>query len=80
MIFTIYNQHLLPTSSIIRKVDYFAKEERAVVEFHTGRVYEYAGIKKELVKEWIKAKSQGSFFSVYIKNQFPTREITNEHK
>lgn len=62
-------------SSIIESIDYFIAEKRVVVTFHTGRAYEYRGIEQSLVKEWMSAPSQGSFFSNFVKNKFPYKEI-----
>lgn len=78
VLFYIHNIRQLPESSIIKQVDYFANDNRLIITFHSGRRYEYKGVMKDLVKEWLKSDSVGSFFSKYIKGQFHYEEIEEE--
>lgn len=62
-------------STVIRRWDYDAAEQRLDVEFVTGKRYAYHAVPPDLVEEMRAAFSKGSFFNRRIRDHFAfTRE------
>ena len=57
-------------SSVIRRFDYDATEERLDVEFVTGKRYSYHAVPNEIVEEMRAAFSKGSYFNTHIRDHF----------
>ena len=45
------------------------------VAFKNGGLYQYTGVPEMIYKGLITATSAGSFFSAYIRNEFPARKL-----
>jgi len=57
-------------SSVIRRWDYDAAEQRLDVEFVTGRLYSYHDVPARIVAEMRAAPSKGSYFNREIRDHF----------
>ena len=58
------------SSSNIESVDYSNYCQVLTVRFHSGLVYQYSDVPQELINEWVKAESIGSFFHKNIRTSF----------
>lgn len=45
------------------------------VKFHSGSVYAYPGVSKDLYEEMLGAESKGKFFNSKIKNVFEFKKV-----
>jgi len=63
------------TSSNIKSVEYNVITEDLTVEFKLGAKYSYAGVSEKLFDSFLAAKSQGSFFSQFIKNVYKWKKL-----
>jgi len=57
-------------SSVIRRFDYDAAEERLDVVFVTGKRYSYHEVPAAIVEEMRAAFSKGSYFNARIRDHF----------
>lgn len=60
-------------SSIIKRFEYLASEERLVVELTTGRTYSYLGVPGDLAQQMRLAFAKGEFFNRKIRGRFDYR-------
>lgn len=59
-------------STVIADIDYDAETRVLAVTFvPTGQRYIYADVPEDLVEEFRSASSQGRFFNLRIRDQFP---------
>ncbi len=63
-------------SSVIRAVGYDPKTKVLAVEFHTGRLYEYARVPAKIAAVLPAAPSIGSYFNRYIRTRYSAVEVT----
>lgn len=63
------------TSSVIASLDYDARTRTLEVEFHSGRVYHYAGVPKAEYQALLNAESIGGHFNREIRPNYPAKEI-----
>ena len=63
-------------SSVIASFNYDAAHARLTIVFQTGRVYEYYAVPAEVVDEFRRVTSKGSFFNARVRDRYPFREIT----
>jgi KTSC domain-containing protein len=56
-----------PESDQIYKIFYETSDESLNVQFHNADWYSYKAVPSELIKDWTKAASAGSFFHARIK-------------
>ena len=63
------------TSSNIASVGYDASSKTLEVEFHSGSLYEYFGVPKEIYDGLMKAESHGSYFHRHIRDKYRYRKI-----
>ena len=63
------------SSSNLACVGYDAATETLEIEFHGGRVYQYAGFPQRAYDEFMSASSLGSHFNHHIRDRYPTTEI-----
>lgn len=57
-------------SSNIAKVGHDHGANILVIEFHSGQTYEYYDVEREVYKEFMRAKSLGSYFQKNIRNTY----------
>lgn len=55
-------------SSNIKSVGYDEKTHILEIEFVSGGIYQYQNVSKELYERFLRARSKGSFFYTYIKD------------
>ncbi len=58
------------TSSNIRSIGYEPSTSTLEVEFHGGRVYQYAGVAAVEYQRFLSAGSKGTFFHDQIKDRY----------
>lgn len=63
------------SSSNLAAVGYDAGSQRLEVEFHDGSVYCYRGVPASVHKALMSAGSHGSYFSAFIRDQYPTDRV-----
>ena len=66
-------------SSVIAGIRYDAERERLVVNFVTGRVYEYVDVPPDVARAFRSAFSKDTFFNAYIRDRYDHRELTRKH-
>ncbi len=64
------------TSSDLRSVGYDPATQTLEIEFHSGGIYQYAGVSAAVYRALMTASSHGQYFHAYIKDQYPTRRIS----
>lgn len=64
-----------PESSSVTRFAYHRATRVLLVEFRTGRVYEYQDIPPAFIEEWRGAESAGRFFNEWIRDRFAFREL-----
>lgn len=62
-------------SSSIKSVGYDDTDNTLHVEFHNGKVYKYHNVSEDHHKMLMDAKSVGSHFTMFIKNNFRYTKI-----
>lgn len=63
-------------SSVIASFDYDDEHAKLTVVFVTGRVYEYFAVPANVVADFERAASKGTFFNMRIRDHYPYREVT----
>jgi hypothetical protein len=63
------------SSSNLASVGYDPQSNTLEIEFQNGRVYRYHGVPEGLYEQLMSAPSLGSFFSQYIRNDYPTERV-----
>jgi hypothetical protein len=63
-------------SSQIRSVGYNADTATLEIEFQSGQVHEYYGVRDDHYNAFINAGSLGKHFMANIRDKHPSREIT----
>lgn len=58
-------------SMVIRKFRYDAGRHRLVVEFVSGRRYEYFGVPQDVYNAMRIAHSRGTFFNTQVRDRYP---------
>jgi len=66
-------------SSVIAGIRYDGERKRLVVNFVTGRVFEYIDVPPDVARAIRSAFSKGTFFNTYIRDRYDHRELTREH-
>ena len=61
-------------SSVIRSVAYDPATATLEVEFVSGAVYQYDGVRPDLHDQILRAASKGAFFNRFIKGSFQGRK------
>ena len=64
----------LSSSSVIESAEF--EEGTLVVTLKNSRVYGYENVPSELVKQWEKAPSAGSFFTKHIRDRFTATKLS----
>jgi hypothetical protein len=62
-------------SRSLKSLGYDEEKKILEVEFHSGAVYQYTGVTKELLFKLVKAPSRGRFFNEHIREHYPTRKV-----
>lgn len=62
-------------SSCLRSVGYDAGTQLLVLEFLTGRVYEYEPVPEPVHEALMSAGSHGRYFNQAVRGRFPYRRI-----
>ena len=65
-------------SSSIARFAYQRATRLLLVEFRTGRVYEYQDVPPAFIEEWRSAASAGRFFNEWIRDRFSFRELDEQ--
>lgn len=60
-------------SSLISEIGYL--DETLEVLFANGKLYRYVGVPKYIYLAWLQSDSKGSYFTRFIKNVYPTKEV-----
>ena len=58
-------------SSCIEEIAFNRSDSCLYIRFHSQSVYQYRQVSSDLFEEFLNADSQGQFFNVEIKDQFP---------
>jgi len=67
---------LIPVaSSNLAAIGYSPFGAILTVAFHSGGVYQYSGVPRELYFGLMRAESHGRFFWAFIRNRYPYRRI-----
>lgn len=61
-------------SSNIRSVGYDPASMTLEVKFHSGGLYQYAGVPETIYHGFMRAASKGTYFHDYIKGRYPDRQ------
>lgn len=62
-------------SSNVISVGYDESSQTLEVEFHSGSIYQYYNVSKNIYDEMMKAPSKGQFLSNQIKNAYPYSRV-----
>ena len=62
-------------SSNLHSVGYDKKSQILEIEFHSGGVYEYSEVPKEIHEGLMWASSLGKYYHQNIKGQFPSKKL-----
>ena len=62
-------------SSNISSIGYNPEDRIIEIEFHDGGIYQYFDVPKTICDDLMTARSHGSFFHRYIKNNYQWRKI-----
>jgi hypothetical protein len=62
-------------SSSITSVGYNARQRILDVQFHSGAVYRYWSVPKEVHAQFLKAPSKGRYFSAQIRSKYPFQKL-----
>lgn len=63
------------TSSSLRSVGYDAENQLLEVEFHNGRVYQYAMVSLDVYEQLLSAASLGTYFNSNIRGAYLTNKV-----
>jgi hypothetical protein len=63
-------------STVIASIEYDQTRERLIINFVTGRIYEYVDVPSEVAASFQSAFSKGTFFNSYIRDRYDFRELT----
>ena len=63
-------------SSVIRDHHYEPDARELTITFVSGRMYLYKGVPAEVYADFCDAPSKGAFFNDYIRDAYPTVEVT----
>ncbi|MBU0718161.1 MAG: KTSC domain-containing protein [Planctomycetes bacterium] len=63
------------SSSNIRSVGYNLDTRTLEVEFHSGGIYQYAGVPETIYQGFMRAASKGSYFHDHIKGRYPDKQM-----
>lgn len=64
-------------SSNINSIGYDEKNKTLEIEFHSGGIYQYLNVEKELYDNIMSASSKGGFFHRFIKDKYHTKKVIN---
>jgi len=62
-------------SSNIARIGFDSQLNKLVVQFKTGKYYEYENVPENLYLNMVNSQSIGKYFNTYIRNNFPYREL-----
>jgi hypothetical protein len=62
-------------SSSITSVGYNARQRILDVQFHSGAVYRYWSVPKEVHAQFLKASSKGRYFSMQIRGKYAFQKL-----
>ncbi|MDP2629667.1 MAG: KTSC domain-containing protein [Candidatus Harrisonbacteria bacterium] len=62
-------------SSDIKSIGYDPETRILEVEFHSGRIYQYANIGENVHHELMKSDSKGSYFNTHIRDQYQNTKV-----
>ena len=62
-------------SSSIASVGYNARQQILDVQFHSGAVYRYRSVPKEVHAQFLKAPSKGRYFSAQVRGKYPFKKL-----
>ena len=69
--------HDVTDSKVISRVMYDAAARKLYITFlASGKTYEYSRVEFYVFQELMAAESKGTYFGLYIRNSYTTREIT----
>lgn len=68
-------KRILVKSSDISAIGYDEKSQILEIKFHSGGVYEYSEIPKDLHESLIWAPSIGKYYNQNIKGRLPSRKL-----
>jgi hypothetical protein len=63
------------SSSNLSSIGYDADSQTLEIEFHNGRLYQYAGVPEGEYEGLMSAASQGIYFNANIKNNYPCSRL-----
>ena len=66
----------IPHSSVIAFASYNVVTRTLTIEFQSGKTYAYDGVPEYVFDELLETNSAGRYFNYYIKDKYPTRDIT----
>ncbi len=61
---------VLVESSNIKSIDFNSERECLVVEFHSGRTYQYDKVSQTVYDEFVNSESKGRYFNQYILGKY----------
>jgi hypothetical protein len=68
-------KRLAVESSSIANVGYNARQRILDIQFHSGAVYRYSTVPKEVHAQFLKAPSKGRYFSAQIRGKYPFQRL-----
>lgn len=63
------------SSSNISSIGYDSESHTLEIEFHSGGVYQYFAVPQSIYDELMHASSHGSYFHLYVKDQYRWAKI-----
>lgn len=63
-------------SVILRSVGYDESTKTMEIEFHSGLVYQYAGVPLKVYRDFMSSGAVGKYFSEKIRSRFRAKQIT----
>jgi hypothetical protein len=63
-----------PQSSVVKRLCYDSKEKYVIVNL-SGTYYHYCEVPANIVRDWRKAESLGSYYNQHIKGQYDCRVL-----
>lgn len=61
-------------SSNIARIGYDPAMQLLLIQFTTGRAYEYYNFPEDVFDQFFRSTSKGRFFELYIKNRYQYKE------
>jgi len=60
---------------VVASVGYEDESYVLEVEFHSGKIFQYSQVPREVYERFLTARSKGRFFHHYVRDRFPHKHI-----